>query len=67
MNELIPARIPNGTRVVVIHDLGEELGTVISAGTFPCGPVGPHHHQYWIRFDDDTTSTWGSAVVRPAQ
>lgn len=62
---MTPARIPNGTRVVVTHDLGEEVATVLSGRTFP-EPVGGNVHQYDIQFDDGTQSMWGSNFVRVA-
>jgi hypothetical protein len=58
-------RIPDGTRVIVTHELGEEEATVYSGRTFP-QPVGGNVHQYDIQFDDGTLSMWGSNFVRVA-
>jgi len=52
-----------GVRCLVLHELGEEEGTVVSqsGGVFPGDPV-----RITVRFDDGTRSSWGSGLVRKA-
>lgn len=57
-----PNRIPNGTVVVVTTELGDENGIVLGSTNIV---IPGEKHLYTVLFEDGTSSTWGSHVVRP--
>lgn len=57
--------LPVGTRVLVTHDLGVEVGTVLGR-TNPAMPDDHLYGRYDVQFDDGTISSWGWHVVERA-